>query len=499
MLQALKSETNMTYTENGAVTHASTLSSCLDLFSTIGALRQQSAAETVRRFENAWAEDRDLAMKILFYARDIRGGLGERQVFRTILQYLAKHEPETVKKNIPNIAEFGRFDDLLVLLKTGCREAVSDWLKVKFEEDLAALADGRSVSLLAKWLPSVNASSPETVKQAKYLARYFGLSDAQYRKALSGLRTEIRIIENSLRMRDYTFDYSTQPSRAMLKYRKAFLRNDKERYMDFLRRVEAGETTLNTSALMPYDIVRPILGNGSYLWHRQEEKGAMTPEERRSLDAAWKNLPDYTRGCGNALVVLDGSGSMYCQPGSPRPADVAQSLAVYFAERSRGKFAGHFITFSDRPKLVEIKGADIYEKIRYCMRFDDVASTNLEAVFDLLLRTAVKNGMSQEDLPETLYIISDMEFNMACSRSDLTVFEGAKRAFAREGFQLPKVVFWNVASRRMQAPVTMNEQGAALVSGFTPAIFGMVVSGDATPYRFMMDVLSRPRYAPVAA
>ncbi len=497
MLDALKKEMNYTLTENGAVTYASTLSSCLDLFSTIGALRQAPEREIVNRFRNAWAEDRDLAMKILFYARDIRGGLGERRVFRTILLWLAKYAPETVIRNIHNIAEYGRYDDLLVLLKTAVNQEVIDYLKVQFDADRKALAEGGTVSLLGKWLPSVNASSGETVKRAKYLAKSFGLSDMEYRRALSALRARIRIIENNLREKDYTFDYEVQPSRAMLKYRKAFQRNDGQRYSAFLSRVERGEATIHTETLMPYDIVRPILGEG--WWWDKQTPGVMTSEERRSLDVSWKNLPDFAVRKENALVVLDGSGSMYAQPGSPRPADVAQSLAIYFAERSRGKFRNHFITFSDRPKLVEIKGADIYEKVNYCRQFDDVASTNLEAVFRLLLETAAKNGLKQDDLPETLYIISDMEFNMACGRADLTVFENAREDFARYGYRLPKVVFWNVASRRMQAPVTKNEQGVALVSGFTADIFYMVMDGDATPYRYMMDVLGSKRYNPVAA
>lgn len=498
MLDYLKSETNMTYTENGAVTHESTLSACLDFFSTVGALRQQSEAEIVKRFAAAWCEDRDLAMKILFYARDIRGGLGERRTFRVILTWLAGNAPETLHKNLPCIAEYGRWDDLLVLLNTKSAEEAAAVLKTQFEADLAALESGHPVSLLGKWLPSVNASSRETVKQAKYLARTFGISDGAYRKALTALRRQIQIIENNIRERDYTFDYQVQPSRAMLKYRKAFLRNDPKRFLTFLNQVETGEAKINTGTLMPYDIVRPILGAGGG-WRRKEEE-TMSMEERRSLDVSWKNLPDFCGGRQeDALVVLDGSSSMYMQPGTPRPADVAQSLAIYFAERNRGRFAGHFITFSDTPKLVEIKGADIYEKVQYCRQFDDVCSTNLEAVFHLLLHTAVKNGLAQSDMPQTLYIISDMEFNMACDRADLTVFENAKLAFARWGLKLPKVVFWNVASRRMQTPVTGNEQGAVLVSGFTPAVFAMVMSGDVTPYRYMMDVLGRTRYETIAA
>ena len=214
-LQALKEEANKTRTENFAMTYRSTESDVLDLFSSIGALRSASAEDIVRRFVKAWAEDRDLATKILFYARDIRGGLGERRVFRVILSALAELEPDTVRKNIPLIPEYGRYDDLLVLLGTSCEEATVAFIKEQLERDVTAMQNGESVSLLAKWLPSVNASSESTRKQAGDLAQKLGMTSAQYRKMLSALRAEIRILENNLRLKDYSFDYSKQPSKAM--------------------------------------------------------------------------------------------------------------------------------------------------------------------------------------------------------------------------------------------------------------------------------------------
>ena len=483
MLEFLKREANKTYTENGAVTYRSTGRDCLDLFATIGALRRESEQEITARFLRAYEEDPDLAMKILFYGRDVRGGLGERRVFRILLRWLAVSKPESVVRNLPYIAEYGRWDDVLVLLDTPCRDEALALLKQQFDADLAALSSAGEVSLLGKWLPSVNASNDETVRVAKQIANAFGLSDRDYRKALTKLRAQIRILENNLREKDYTFDYSKQPSKAMFKYRKAFLRNDSDRYGAFMQRVSSGEAKLNTGALYPYEIIEKA-------YHCDDV-------ERLSLDATWRALADYTQD-ENALVVADGSGSMYWG-GKPMPAAVAQSLAIYFAEHNRGAFHNHFITFSMNPRLVEIKGRDIVDKARYCETFNECANTNIQKVFELVLNAAVRNRVSQKDLPATLYIISDMEFDLCAADASLTNFERAAKMFQRAGYRLPNVVFWNVSSRNQQQPVTMNEQGVALVSGCSPRIFSMVMEGTLDPFTYMLSVIDTERYAQIKA
>ena len=483
MLEVLKKSANQTYTENSAVTYRTSGKDCLDLFATIGALRRADDQTICSRFLKAYAENRDLAMKILFYARDVRGGLGERRVFRTILKWLAENEKRSVLRNLPYIAEYGRWDDVLVLLATPCRKEALALLKAQFQADLAALEESGELSLLGKWLPSVNASNRETVLLAKRIARSFGLSDRDYRKALVKLRARIRILENNLRERDYTFDYAKQPSKAMFKYRRAFLRNDGERYSEFMAKVQRGEAKLHTGTLLPYEIV--------------EHAYRMSAQERESLDVTWRALADFTTD-ENALVVADGSGSMYCN-GSPTPAAVAQSLAIYFAERNKGPFHNHFITFSMHPRLVEIKGGDITEKVWYCRSFNECANTNLEAVFDLILRAAAENHVSQAEMPAKLYIISDMEFDSCVENSSVTNFENAKASFAAAGYKLPDLVFWNVDSRHEQQPVTVNDRGVALVSGCSPRIFSMAMEGELNPYDYMLRVVNSERYAPIAA
>ena len=483
MLEVLKKTANKTYTENGAVAHRTSGKDCLDLFAAIGALRRADDQNICSRFLKAYAENPDLAMKILFYARDVRGGLGERRVFRSILTWLASNEKGSVVRNLPYIAEYGRWDDVLVLLKTPCRKEALALLEEQFREDLAALEDGGDISLLGKWLPSVNASNQETVVMAKMIAKSFGLSDRDYRKALTGLRARIRIIENNLREKDYTFDYSKQPSKAMFKYRKAFLRNDGERYAAFMDKVDRSEAKLHTGTLMPYELV--------------ERAYDCSEEERRSLDVTWRTLEDFTTD-ENALVAADGSGSMYWGS-KPMPAAVAQSLAIYFAEHNKGKFHNHFLTFSMTPQLVEIKGEDFVEKVRYCRTFDECANTNLEAVFDLILQAAAENHVPRAEMPAKLYIISDMEFDHCVKNSSMTNFENAKASYAAAGYILPDLVFWSVDSRHEQQPVKENDRGVALVSGNSPRIFSMVMDGELNPYDFMLSVIDTERYAPIAA
>lgn len=485
MLQFLKREANRTHTENGAVTHITTHSDCLDLFATIGALRSSDEETIINRFIKAYTEDPNLALKTLFFARDVRGGLGERKVFRVCLRWLAENAPASARKNLVHVAEYGRWDDLLSLVGTPCEIDVVVLIKKQLESDLTALANGREVSLLAKWLPSVNASNTKTVIYAKRLANSLGMSERTYRKTLVQLRERIRIIENNLREKDYTFDYAKQPSKAMFKYRKAFLRNDGERYEEFMTRVAEGKETLHTGTLAPYEIIAPFF------------KGNCSEEERKSIDATWKAQENFT-GVENALVVIDGSGSMY-GGGNPLPITVAMSLGIYYAERNTGAFANHFITFSQNPRMVEIKGSDIHEKVAYCSRFNEVANTNIQRVFELILDTAVKYRVPQKEMPAKLYIVSDMEFDWCTNDASLTNFEYARKLFAKHGYQLPEVVFWNVQSRNTQQPVTMNEQGVALVSGCTPRLFSMLQEGILSPYAYMLDILNSARYAAIAA
>ncbi len=497
MLESLKKEANIAYTENGAVACATTGSDCVDFFATAGALRRERDTEIFTRFFRAFAEDKDTALKLLFYVRDARGGLGERRVFRVILRRLAVDYPATVRKNLIHIPFFGRWDDCLALFGTPCEEDALSLMKRQFDADLESAAEGKNVSLLAKWLPSVNASNAETVRCGKKIARAFGMTDADYRKALVSLRTKIRILENNLRERDYTFDYEKQPSRAMLKYRKAFYRNDCARYELFLKQVSAGESKLHADQVMPYELVEPYLQWNYWTDENRSMMRSLSDGESTALNATWASMPDFG-GKENALAVVDTSGSMY-GPSGPMPAAVAFSLGLYFAEHNRGAFKNHFIEFSERPQLIELKGETFVDRLRYAASFNEIADTNLEAVFDLILSAAVKNNLPAGELPAKLYIITDMEFNGCVLNADRSVFNNASSRYAEHGYRLPDVVFWNVASRHRHQPVTLNEQGVALISGCTPRLFAMAAGKTFSPYRLMLDILENRRYAEIVA
>jgi hypothetical protein len=489
-VENLKKKSNETLTENGALTNISTFSFCLDLFYMAGAMRNSNVETIIDLVEKAFYENKDITMKILFFTRDVRGGLGERRFFKIAINTVAKIDVNAVKKNTPLIPEYGRWDDILTLYDIS--ELKSDIVRLirnQLETDILNMKSSADVSLLAKWLPSVNTSSKTTIRMARKLAKDLEMTESEYRKTLSSLRKYIDIIENRLREKDYTFDYSKQPSKALFKYKMAFIRNDNERYMRFIRDVSNGKANLNTSTLYPYEIVRKII-----------EKQHFTEDEINSLDATWNSLSDIENS-QNAIAVVDGSGSMYWGLYSPKPYEVALSLGIYFAEHCKGVFKNHFITFSETPRLIEINGETIVDKVKYCCKYNECANTNVQAVFDLILNTAVENNAKQDEIPEFIYIISDMEFDSCAfiNNHHITNYDLAKRKFKKKGYELPKVIFWNVGARNMQVPVSRHESGTALVSGSSPKLFDMVKSGQLNPYNLMMDIISSERYNKITA
>jgi len=311
------------------------------------------------------------------------------------------------------------------------------------------------------------------------------------------LRSYLKLIENNLRERDYTFDYSKMPSKAMHKYIKAFYRNDNDRYSRYIESVERGEAKMNTSTLMPYELIEPYINDSYYTADSRSFMRAISEEEKASLNATWNSLPDFCND-ENALAVIDTSGSMYWTQ-NPMPASVALSLGLYFAEHNKGAFKNHFIEFSADPRLIEIKGETFADKLRYAASFNEIGNTNLQSVFELLIKTATKNNIPQEEMPSKLYIISDMEFDRCIDHADTTNFEYAKSLFEENGYKLPEVIFWNVDSRNTQQPVKQNEQGVALVSGCTPRLFSMITSGDLSPYNCMMEIIGSERYQKITA
>ncbi len=485
MLNQMKVMANRTMTENGAITLNSTLDDCVNLFAIIGSLRDAEPARVLKMFRRAFIVNPTYALRILFYARDVRGGLGERKVFRLILGFVANNYPDSIIKNIELIAEYGRFDDLMELLGTKCEKAMVSYIKNELKNNIVKMEHGESISLISKWLPSVNASNPVQKQNARKMAKLLKMKECEYRRTLSKLNKHIDILETHLCEKDYTFDYEKQPSKALFKYRAAFARNDEKRYSEFIEKAKNNPNVLKTSSLYPYEIIRELFKDG------------ITKEEADILDATWNSLPTIENN-KNAIAVIDGSGSMYWN-GEGLPMVIALSLGIYFAEHNNGYFKNHFITFSEKPQLVEIKGDDIYSKVAYCMTYNEVANTNVMNVFALILKTAIENKLPQSELPESIYIISDMEFDRCAKDADATIFEAADQLYKQYGYKLPNVVFWNVQSCQENFPVSSNEQGVALVSGASPNLFNIALSQDMSPYAIMIDVIESERYNKIVA
>ena len=502
-LQAIKTQLNTARTENGDLAYKSTGSACLDFFSLCGGMRK-NISDLEKLFAKAFGENPVIAIKILFYMRNIRGGLGERNSFRVLLTELAQVYPEIAKQIVYAVPEYGRWDDLLVLMNTPVKADAIALIKEQLEKDTQALRNKKNeseseacVSLLGKWLPSINTSSKEKVALAKLLMKALGMKAVEYRKLCTALRAEIKILENNLRTKDYTFDYSKQPSQAMLRYKKAFMRNDEKRYSEFLNKVveqaeklargeeisEEEKVKLNTKTLYPYQIVAPFMDGWSGF-------KALKPEQALPLEASWKAL-DRGLFDSKTIVVRDGSGSMYGS-GDFAAINIATSLALLFSEQLGGAYKNSFITFSSEPQLVQVpENADtLQKKLHFISKYDDCSNTDIGKVYDLILQVAKSGNVPKEEMIERVLIISDMEFDNIDHNQ--TSFEFYKQKFEEAGYELPEIVFWNVEARDTHLPVTMNEKGVKLVSGASANIFANVVSGDlkvVTPYDFMLQML----------
>lgn len=507
----LDNEMNVSITENGAVGYRTTGKELVDLNFAVASLRKLSDKEVAERFIRAFCEDKILAMKWIFYARDVREGLGERRLFRVVLAYLVESNPEMVIPVMNLIPEYGRYDDLWCLLDNPkSARVVYQIVDAQLRADLKGMAAGKPISLLAKWLPSCNASNAKTKAYATKLRKAMHMHEREYRKTLSKLRKYLDVVEVKMSGKNWTeIKYEGVPSRANLIYNKAFLRNDEDRRREFLSRLENGETKINASTLFPHDIVNKYTGGTTYGMSSQDA----------TIEALWKALPDTIKGCRNTIVVADGSGSMGTRvdpKSSVSALDVANALAIYFAEHSSGQFKDKYITFSERPQFVDFSHCkSLHAKLQTARAHNEVANTNIEAVFDMILTAAINNHMSQEDLPANILIISDMEFD-ACATTTTSryrdawgylraqkvaptqrLFDVIAQRYADAGYKMPRLVFWNVASRTGAIPVKENDLGVALVSGFSVNVTKMVMSGKTDPFECLLETLNSDRYAPI--
>ena len=508
----LRNYNNRSVTENGAVGYRTTQRPLLDLNFMVSSLRHRSEEEIVRNFLPAFYRNRKLAVKWLFFARDIQEGLGERRLFRACMKYLAESQPEIALAVMKLVPEYGRYDDLLVYLDTSLCEEACAFIGEQLRQDVAAMKQKKPVSLLAKWLPSNNTSSRESRKAAYCIAKHLHMNAKEYRKTLSALRAYLQVLETQISANEWEqVEYERVPAMAQLKYDNAFDRHDGERRWDYLEKVYLNEGKLNVKGLAPHEIVHKLMGGG-----RHHSCEGLKAKDLRLAELMWQRMTEegYRNNWGleDCIVVADGSGSMYMTvsgSSSLRAIEVCNALAIYFAGQLKGVFHDKAITFSGNPRFIDLEqGQNLKEKLEIMLAHNEVANTNIEAVFDMLLAMAVSNQVPAEELPKQVLLISDMEFDDATcpgwsyqaqtgtwKRFNKTLFEQIKEKYKEAGYTMPRIIFWNVCGRTNTIPMLNNANGVCLLSSFSQNAMKIAANRRITdPYLSLLHVLNGPRY-----
>lgn len=464
-------------THNGMTTNLSSMNKCVDLFFMIGASRGKNI---IPEFAAAMGENADVATRILQWTRDAREGAGERKQFRDLILYMVSKQPQSVGELLPKIPVLGRWDDMLIFLGTAFEAQALDIIKT-------ALVAGDS--LCAKWMPrptGKHKAAANTIRKA------LGLSPKAYRQLLANMS---HTVEQQMCAKQWNeIDFSKVPSVASARYQKAFGKNAAEKYGKFIDALEKGEVKINAGALYPYDVLKSVATGNA-----------------RVADQQWLALPNYMEGSNERILpVVDVSGSMGAPAGGSASVtcmDVAISLGLYLAERQEGPFKDQFITFSEDPQMQKVTGT-LSQRIDQMRRADWGMSTNLESVFDLILRQARACSVQESQMPTKIIIFSDMEFNAAIRKETDAYGWGRSRKaanppamamieqqYAEAGFKMPQVVFWNLNARPGNVPVAADKSGAALVSGFSPSILTSLLGDDTfTPEGIMLKTVMVPRY-----
>lgn len=476
---------NYTYTENNAVSLRSTLDAVYDLFALGAAYRQRSEEDIINLFKKAYRENAELAMKCLFYIRDAREGQGERRFFRVCMNWLAKSDDrEAAKRNLQYVSEFGRWDDLYCFIDTPLQNDALEIMRQQIALDMSC----KTPSLLAKWLKSINTSSAESRRLANITREYFGMTHKQYRRTLSILRERINVLEKLMSAGEWDkIEFDKIPSRAGLIYRNAFARRDvlRERYEKFIM---DKNTKVNAKVLYPYECVKSALDYIDY--------GCADKLERAAINKYWDNLRNYFDGAAfNGMALVDTSGSMTIKRNSIAPINISIALGLYCAEKCSGPYAGHFITFESNPHFIEVEGKDFVEKVENISNAPWGNSTNIEKAFDLMLETAIRNNLSQKDIPENLIVISDQEFDQTGYNNRIfnTLCDSIKDRWKAVGYEMPHLVFWNCNARHDLIPMK-DDGNVTFVSGASPVIFEMIMSGK-KGIEVMKETLECERYS----
>ena len=502
---------NLTYTQNGAVAYSTTSSALLDMFTKLASYRSLDEKQIVTDWRKAFNENPYLAMRFLGYAMDIRGGAGgERRFTQIVIRDLVNNGGASIAaKLVPLIGEYSRYDMLYQFKGNPITDkAVRNLLTAQIESDLKNMKQNKSISLIAKWLKSCNSHNAETRTLGLWTAKQLNMTERNYRKTISSLRKYLDVVERKMSSDNWqAIDYEKTPSKANLNYNKAFLRHDTERRQAFLSALKTGEAKINASVANPCDIVNKYM-NQNDRWYGLPKRADDT------LEGMWNALPDMIPDDKGMLVVCDCSGSMQSGIGgntNMRCIDVAMSLAIYCADHLKGAFANKYITFSANPHIVRFGENDtLLTKLRKTLECQDCSNTNLEKVFNLILKTAIDNHSPQSDLPERILIVSDGEFDSMCDaqnaighygwtasrvRVDKTFMQSIAQRFKNAGYKMPTIVFWRVNMRNSTAlPFKMDDRGAIMVSGYSTNLLKMVLSDKTNPMDALLEQLNVPRY-----
>lgn len=490
-------------TENGALGYATVGDKLVDLNYLAGSIRTKDDTSVITAFCEAFDQHAEDTLKWLFYLRDVRGGMGERNAFKVIAKYLAESKTDVLKPLIPLIPEYGRWDDLLCFIGTPLEETALSTIKKEFDKELKLVGADSNVKnptsfILGKWLPSENASSDFTIKNARIVRKFLKLDSKTYRKDLSLLRKLNHVVEVKMASKDWKdINYSEVPSKAMSNYKGAFKNHDKDRFDEFIGKAVKGEAKISAGALTPPDILHAEL------------RTLVGSTEELTCEAQWKNLKEYSKDLGGTMVVADTSGSMDTPISISNKTtclEVSVALAIYSSHYCKGGFKDHLISFSKNPELYAVNNSLSLRK-----KFEKVSSkggydTNMQAVFELILKTAVDNEMKQEDLPDSVLVISDMEFNDVClgslmnmpsDYSQKELFTVISDEYKAKGYHLPKLVFWNVGNRSGAIPVQSSKYGLTYISGYSQSALQMVTNGAIKPLDALLKLLHSSRYDPI--
>lgn len=494
-VNALRAKTNYTETENGGVAHKSTLSAVYDMFAFAGAYRTRTDEDCIVLFQKAIEENEALALKCLFYIRDIKKGQGERRFFRVCMHWLAVVAPEVAIRNLPYIADFGRWDDLYCFVDTPVETPMFEFIEKQLRLDIESYNAGENngISLLAKWLKSENASSKETKALANKTRKFLKLSHKQYRQLLAKLRTRINIVEKLMSENRWCeIQFDKLPAKAGFIYANAFAHKEiiAKKYAEF---ISSKETKVNAGTLFPYEIVKKVTdkinhrGWGAYSLE-------MTETERETANKFWENKADHLQGRkSKSLCVIDTSGSMI-----GLPINVAISLGMYCAENTTGPFQNMFMTFSHHPELIEIAGVDFADKVYRIFQRNQCENTDLTAAFRLIKNTIIDSGADRSEVPESLIVVSDMEIDRQSYWSSatqmVTEMDTIRAEWAEAGLSMPKLVYWNVNAR--DNIILDGNKDTTFVSGCSPIIFKSILTGK-TGEELMRDILESDRYAQI--